>query len=78
MERLKEYIFDKISAMQREKEEAHIEPSLVPFNTLTLSLREDLRKSLNELYKEKRIDVSNLLNDKAITIKKVDGTKQDI
>lgn len=78
MERLKEYIFDKISAMQREKEEAHIEPSLVPYKSLLLEIEKDVRKSLNELYADGRISVSNLLNDKAITIKKADGTKQDI
>jgi len=76
MERLKEYIFDRISAMQREKEEAHIEPSHIPFNTLSNTLMKDLRSCLNELYKEKRIGVSKLLNDQAVYIKK-DNNGQD-
>lgn len=76
MERLKEYVFDRIAAMQREKEEARIEPSHIPFSTLSNALMKDIRSCLNELYKDKRIGVSKLLNDQAVYIKK-DNNGQD-
>jgi len=65
-ELLKRYLSEKIAKMQSEREAGHIEPVHVPYKALLIELKEDLRGSLNELYRDGRISVSELIDDKAI------------
>lgn len=62
-------VLNIIQEMQKEKEDKGITPSYVIDVDLFNRVNEEVKKTLNELYKEKKIGINQTINNKAIFIK---------
>ena len=56
--------------MQKEKEDKGITPSYVIDADLFNRVNEEVKETLNELYKKKKIRINQTINNKAIYIKR--------
>ncbi len=62
-------VLNIIREMQKEKEDKGITPSYVIDVDLFNRVNKEVKKTLNELYKEKKIGINQTINNKAIFIK---------
>lgn len=62
-------VLNIIQEMQKEKENKGITPSYVIDADLFNRVNEEIKKTLNELYKKKKIGINQTINNKAIYIK---------
>lgn len=62
-------VLNIIQEMQKEKEDKGIAPSYVIDADLFNRVNQEVKETLNELYKEKKIGINQTINNKAIYIK---------
>lgn len=62
-------VLELIRRLQREREERHIVPSHVEFAHLMNEASKEIRRELNSLYQEGKIDVRETVNGKAVSVK---------
>lgn len=62
-------ILELIRRLQREREERHIVPTHVEFAHLMNEASKEIRRELNSLYQEGKIDVKETVNGKAVSVK---------
>ena len=62
-------VLELIRRLQREREEKHIVPSHVEFAHLMNEASKEIRRELNSLYQEGKIDVRETVNGKAVSVK---------
>lgn len=62
-------VLELIRRLQREREERHIVPTHVEFAHLMNEASKEIRKELNSLYQDGRIDVKETINGKAVSVK---------
>lgn len=62
-------VLNIIQEMQKEKEDKGITPSYVIDADLFNRVNQEVKETLNELYKEKKIGINQTINNKAIYIK---------
>lgn len=62
-------VLELILRLQREREERHIVPTHVEFAQLMNEASKEIRRELNSLYQEGKIDVRETVNGKAVSVK---------
>ncbi len=72
---MKDYILSLINQMIEEKQNNNIFPTHVITNDLYKRIMENAKNTLNQLYKEDKIQVGKTVNDTYITISKDNENK---
>lgn len=62
-------VLELIRRLQKEREKRHIVPSHVEFAHLMNEASKEIRRELNSLYQEGKIDVRETVNGKAVSVK---------
>lgn len=66
---MKSIVYNTLSTLQKEREKANKEPTHILQSELFGAVNSEIKKALNELYKESKIEVVKTLNQNAFRIK---------
>ena len=69
-------VLELIRRLQKEREKRHIVPSHVEFAHLMNEASKEIRRELNSLYQEGKIDVRETVNGKAVFVKDINKQQQ--
>ena len=66
---MKSIVYNTLSTLQKEREKANKEPTHILQSELFGAVNSEIKKAINELYKESKIEVVKTLNQNAFKIK---------
>lgn len=66
---MKEIVYNTLNNLQKEREKANKEPTHILQSELFGAINTEIKKAVNELYKESKIEVEKTINQNAFKIK---------
>lgn len=66
---MKDLVYNTLSTLQKEREKAKKEPTHILQTELFGAINLEIKKAINELYKESKIEVVKTINQNAFKIK---------